>query len=104
MWARSILAEMGYPQTNPTILQEDNMSTIHIINNDCNTQKTKHIDIRYNLVREQVQKNNLSLVHLSTKEMTSDILTKALAPSPFIHLRKKLLGMYTKFTLSNLIM
>ena len=74
------------------------------INNDCNTQKTKHIDIRYNLVREQVQKNNLSMIHLSTKDMTSDILTKALAPSPFIHLRKKLLGMYTKFTLSNLIM
>ena len=40
MWARSILAEMGYPQINPTILFEDNMSTIHIINNDCNSQKT----------------------------------------------------------------
>ena len=102
MWARSILAEMGYPQINPTILQEDNMSTIHIINNDCNTQKTKHIDIRYNLVREQVQKNNLSMVHLSTKEMTSDILTKALAPTPFLHLRRKLLGMYTKFNATNI--
>ena len=47
MWARSILAEMGYPQINPTILQEDNKSTAQIINNDCNTQKTKHIDIQY---------------------------------------------------------
>ena len=83
-------------------IQEDDMSSIHIINNDCNTQKTKHIDIRYNLVREQVQKNNLSMVHLSTKDMTSDILTKALAPSPFLHLRRKLLGMYTKFTVFNI--
>ena len=41
MWARSLLAEMGYLQINPTILQEDNMSTIHIINNDCNGQKYK---------------------------------------------------------------
>ena len=93
MWARSMLAELGYPQLNPTILQEDNMSTIHIINNDCNTQKTKHIDIRYNLVREQVQKKNLSMLHLSTKDMTSDMLTKALSPTIFLHLRCKLLGM-----------
>jgi hypothetical protein len=102
MWARSILAEMGYPQLNPTILQEDNKSTIHIINNDCNTQKTKHIDIRYNLVREQVTKNQLEMIHLATKEMTSDILTKALAPTPYLHLRRKLLGMYTFLKLSDI--
>ena len=34
----------------------------------------------------------IQLEHLSTKEMTSDILTKALDPKPFAHLRKKLLG------------
>ena len=77
MWARSLLAEMGYPQINPTILFEDNMSTIHIINNDCNSQKTKNIDIRYNLVREQVQKHQVTMQHLGTKDMTSDTLTKA---------------------------
>ena len=95
MWARSLLAEMGYPQTNPTILFEDNMSTIHIINNDCNSQKTKHIDIRYNLVREQVQKHQITMQHLGTKDMISDILTKAVGPTTFFHLRKKLLGMYS---------
>jgi hypothetical protein len=95
MWARSLLAEMGYPQINPTILYEDNMSTIHIINNDCNSQKKKHIDIRYNLVREQVQKNQITMQHLGTKDMTSDILTKAVGPTTFFHLRKKLLGMYS---------
>ena len=35
----------------------------------------------------------IELQHLSTKEMTSDILTKALDPKPFTHLRTKLLGM-----------
>ena len=103
MWARSMLAELGYPQLNPTILQEDNMSTIHIINNDCNTQKTKHIDIRYNLVREQVQKKNLAMIHLSTKDMTSDMLTKALSPTPFLHLRRKLLGMYSYLRLTTIL-
>ena len=65
-----MLAEMGYTQINPTIIQEDNKSTIHIINNDCNTQKTKRIGIRYNLVREQVQKDNLAVINLSIKDTT----------------------------------
>jgi len=103
MWARSLLGEMGYLQINPTILQEDNMSTIHIINNDCNGQKTKHVDIRYNLVREQVQLNHIKMEHLSTKEMTADILTKALAPTPFLYLRKKLLGMYSTLYTPNIL-
>ena len=93
MWARALLGEMGYPQLEPTILGEDNMSTIAMINNDSNSNKTKHIEIRFNLVREQVLKMIIELQHLSTKEMTSDILTKALDPKPFSHLRTKLLGM-----------
>jgi len=39
MWARSLLAELGYPQLDPTILYEDNKSTIAMINNDSNSQK-----------------------------------------------------------------
>ena len=69
------------------------MSTITMINNDCNGQKTKHIAIRLNLIREQVQNLIIQLEHLPTTEMTSDILTKALDPKPFAHLRAKLLGM-----------
>ena len=83
MWARALLGEMGHPQLEPTILGENNMSTIAMINNDSNSNKTKHIEIRFNLIREQVLKMIIELQHLSTKEMTSDILTKALDPKPF---------------------
>ena len=92
MWCRSLLAELGYKQDNPTILYEDNMSTIAMINNDCNTQKTKHIEIRFNLIREQVQSKNIQMEYLVTKDMISDILTKPLTPQPFLHLRPKILG------------
>ena len=95
MWARAMLAELGYPQLNPTILYEDNMSTIAMIKNDCNSQKTKHLAIKYNLVREQVQLKHSRMTHLPTKDTTSDMLTKALVPTPFLNLRTKLLGMYS---------
>ena len=96
MWARMLLGEMGHIQLEPTVLGEDNMSTIAMINNDSHNQKTKHIAIRYNLIKEQVRLLVLRLQHLVTTEMTSDILTKALDPKPFIYLRSKLLGMAVK--------
>ena len=96
MWARSLLEEMGYQQTDPTVLGEDNMSAIAMINKDCNGQKTKHIAIRFNLIREQVQNSQIQLKHLSTTDMTSDILTKALDPKPFAYLRSKPFGMFTR--------
>jgi len=36
MWARSFLSSVGYPQNEPTILYEDNMSTISMIKNKSN--------------------------------------------------------------------
>ena len=92
MCARALPEVMGYVQDASTVLGEYNMSTIAMISNDCNGQKTKHIAIRLNLIREQVKDIVIQLEHLSTKEMTSDILTKSLDPKPFAHLRKKLLG------------
>ena len=93
IWSRNILEEMGYKQEQPTILAEDNQSTIAMINNDCNSNKTKHIEIRFNLIREQVQLNNINMEYLDTSNMTSDILTKALGPKAYLYLRPKILGM-----------
>jgi len=100
MWARSFLAELGFPQPTPTILFEDNKSTIAMIENQSNTQRTKHIDIRYNMIREQVIQQVIRMEHLATTEMTSDALTKALAPTSFLHLRPRLLGMLIRSRLS----
>jgi hypothetical protein len=93
-WACSILQELGYQQNTPTVLYEDNKSTIHMINNDSNSQKTKHIDVRYNYVREKVAQGDIVMEYRPTSEMTSDILTKALPPKQFLHLRPQLLGMH----------
>ncbi len=69
------------------------MSTIAMIKNKCNGKRTKHIEVRYNLIREQVAKLIIQMRHLATKDMTSDMLTKSLAPDPFVHLRRNILGM-----------
>ena len=46
------------------------MSTIAMINNNCNGQKTKHIEIRFSMTREQVKLIKIALHHLPTQDMT----------------------------------
>jgi len=92
IWCRGLLKSLGYPQLSPTVLFEDNQSTISMIKNKCNGKRTKHIDVRYNMIRELCAKMIIIMTYLASKEMTSDTLTKALAPAPFIHLRKKIMG------------
>ena len=96
LWCRRLLASLGYPQIDPTVLFEDNMSTIAMIKNKSNGKRTKHLGVRFNMIRELVENLVIVVRHLTSKEMTSDILTKALAPAPFIHLRKKILGLNVK--------
>ena len=49
---------------------KDNMPAIAMINNDSNSNKAKHNDIHFNLIREQVLKMTVQLEHLATMEMT----------------------------------
>ena len=92
MWARNFLEELGFPQKGPTTLFEDNKSTISLIENDGNGSKTKHIDLRYQFIREQVKLLRIIMKHLGTENMTSDMLTKVTGPTTFLHLRPSLLG------------
>jgi hypothetical protein len=93
-WLRNLLFELGFPQLEPTILYEDNQSTINLLNNPGNGGKIRYIALKYNIIREMIQNKEIKMQYLPSSEMTADILTKALGPTQFLHLRKKLLGYY----------
>ena len=61
-----------------TIIYEDNQGCIAIAKNHVNHERTKHIDIRYNFVREKVEDKTIVVKYLETTEMLADILTKGL--------------------------
>jgi hypothetical protein len=78
MWLRQFLEELGYPPTSPTVVHEDNKSTITIISNGNNKGRRKHMDIRYHYVRELVLRKQLSITFCPSSQMTDDMLTKPL--------------------------
>jgi hypothetical protein len=92
MWLRQFLEELGYPSSSPTMVHEDNKSTITIISNGNDKGRTKHMDIRYHYVRELAQQKHLSITYCPSSQMTADILTKPLDIKSFLCHRSTLLG------------
>ena len=50
----------------------------------------KHIEIKYNYIRDMVQRGALKLHYVATKEQIADVLTKPLARVKFEYFREKL--------------
>ena len=92
-WARQLLSELGYPQSAPTVVYEDNQSTIRMVNNGNDKGRTKHIDVRFHYVREMIENKQIVVQYKPTKEMVADILTKATSKPIFTQLRPHLLGL-----------
>jgi hypothetical protein len=83
VWARRLLADFGFPQIQPTTLHMDNQAAIQSITNPVFHKKTKHVDLKYHLVREFYHQNLIAPLYISTKDQVADILTKPLSPAIF---------------------
>jgi hypothetical protein len=46
--------------------------------------RTKHIEVRYHFLRDNVEKGNIDLIHVPTEKQLADILTKPLAKLHFL--------------------
>jgi hypothetical protein len=92
MWLRQLLNELGYPPTTSTVLYEDNKSAIHIVQNGNDKGRTKHMDVRYHLLRDLVKDKIINIAYMPTESMTADILTKPLDPKLFLQHQESLLG------------
>ena len=80
-WLRRLVAGMGFPQSAPTPMFEDNRGCRLLSENPHNKERTRHIDISRFNVREHVKQGVCRLVDCPTADMHADPLTKAL-PGP----------------------
>ena len=73
---RSMLEELGFEQSTPTPIYEDNKPTVDIIALQKPTERTRHIDIRFFAIQDWT--NDISLSHIPGVINPSDDLTKPL--------------------------
>ncbi|GKB03969.1 hypothetical protein Tco_0832112 [Tanacetum coccineum] len=65
----------------------DNKGAINLSKNPIQHSRTKHIEIRHHFLRDNVQKWNIAIEKVSSKDNIADILTKPLKRDPFNYLR-----------------
>ncbi len=90
VYLRQLLSELGFPQTSATTLHEDNQPCIHLANNNATSNRTKHIDIRYHIVRERVSSGEVALQYVPTYHQLADMLTKSV-PGPQVMRQRSLM-------------
>ena len=78
LWIRDVLSSFDIELNQKMVLHEDNQACIAICSADV---VAKHVGVKTAVLREQINLGNLEMVYYETKEMTADILKKAL-PEP----------------------
>jgi hypothetical protein len=69
VFLRNLLSELGFKQTEPTTLFEDNAGAIDMVNGRGSFHKRKHINVKYHYTRELIKKGVLSVVYCPTDKM-----------------------------------
>ena len=67
----------------PLRINCDNKATKLYSKNNWSSSKSKHIDIKFLVVKEKVQSLQVSIEHISTNSMIADPLTKGLPPKEY---------------------
>ena len=60
----------------PVEIGVDNQGTILLAKNPVMHQRTKHIDVKYHFVREEVKQGNISLFYIPSARNVADVFTK----------------------------
>ena len=84
LFLNKILTELSRPQQR-MVIYEDNSAAIKISNQETpsNRSRTKHIDIKFHWLAEQIQAGLLVPHHIPTNYNIADIMTKPLSPEVF---------------------
>ncbi|GKF79024.1 hypothetical protein Tco_0234592 [Tanacetum coccineum] len=99
LWMRSHLTDYGLG-FNKITTYCDNKSTITLCCNNVQHYRSKHIDIRFHFIKEQVENEVVEFYFVNMKYQLADIFTKALCRERIEFLINKL-GMRS-FTLERL--
>jgi hypothetical protein len=85
VWMRKLLSELGFDQTSPTPVFQDNTSTMGIGKKGTAFKRNKHILGKFAYVKEQLDEKTAILQYVPTKFMIADLLTKPLSESLMKH-------------------
>jgi hypothetical protein len=90
-WLRQVLCDLKLFLPSAPLIWCDNTSALALASNPVFHGRTKHIEVDYHFVRENVVRGDLLLQFISTHDQLADIFTKALPSTRFLQLCSKLM-------------
>lgn len=78
IWLRSFFNDLLGNCLPTTTIFGDNLGSIQLSGNPVFHRRTKHIDVKYHSLREQVQSRSVKFTHIPTNLQVADIFTKAI--------------------------
>jgi hypothetical protein len=78
---RYLLEEIGYGQTNPTVIHEDNQAALALARDPQFHAHSKHFDIQNHVhfIWEKIENGTIEPVYCTTEDQLADVFTKPLA-------------------------
>ena len=78
-WYRMFMEELGYEVKDPVPILEDNKGSVDLALKPMTGRRTKHIPIKYHVIRDYVENDEVDIIRTPTEEMLADGLTKPFA-------------------------
>jgi hypothetical protein len=89
-WLGRLIEDVTGKKASPPRLKMDNMAAIALCKNPVLHDRSKHIDTKFHYIRECVDRGDINVEFVGTKEQLADILTKPLGKILFQELREKM--------------
>ncbi|GJX78415.1 hypothetical protein Tco_0326564 [Tanacetum coccineum] len=86
LWMKQALIDYGI-RLNDVLIMCDNKGAIELSKNPIQHSRTKHIEIHYHFLRNNIQKGNISIEKVASNDNIADIFTKPLKREVFNYLR-----------------
>ena len=83
LWLYQVFHELDLDYDSPITIHVDNQAAINLAHNSVLHQRSKHIDIRYMRVRDEVAAGRVAVKFVPTGENRADLLTKAVSLEQF---------------------
>jgi hypothetical protein len=90
LWLARVLAEVQGSALSTPLLRVDNKSIIALIKNLVLHVQSKHIEVKYHLVRESIENDRIKVEFIRSEEQLGNILTKPLGRVKFLELHTKI--------------
>jgi len=89
LWLQSLLHELHIPTPAPKLFS-DNLGVVLLSTNPIMHSKSKYFELDLHFVRDHIQQQHITLLHIPARYQVVDPLTKPISRSSFLSLRNKL--------------